>query len=253
MKKPFVAGNWKMNTDSYTGVSLVKEIAVEASDMLGSRVDVAIFPPFVYLQEVVKALDGAKIAVGGQDMFYEENGAFTGEISAAMLKDVGCNYVLCGHSERRHVIGEADELINRKVSAAISGGLLPVLCVGEILEQRQGNKTEQVVRRQVESGLSGLSNEKLSGVTIAYEPVWAIGTGLTATPEQAQAVHSFIRRLLGDNYGQLLAEEMYILYGGSVKPNNASELMAQGDIDGVLVGGASLKAKDFLAIIEASV
>jgi triosephosphate isomerase len=167
-----------------------------------------------------------------------------------MLKDVGCTYVLCGHSERRHVIGETDELVNDKAAAAISGGLLPILCVGELLEQRQAELTADVVTRQVSCGLKGLGAEKFSAVTIAYEPVWAIGTGLTATPQQAQEVHALIRELIGRLYDRELAEECRILYGGSVKPANAAELMAEKDIDGLLVGGASLKADDFVAIIK---
>jgi triosephosphate isomerase len=169
-----------------------------------------------------------------------------------MLKDVGCTYVLCGHSERRHVIGESDELVSKKVSAAITGGLLPILCVGELLEERKEGRTVEVVTRQMERGLAGLSAEKVSAVVVAYEPVWAIGTGLTATPEQAQEVHALIRELLSEAYDSQLAEGISILYGGSVKPGNAAELMREKDVDGLLVGGASLKAEDFVAIIEAA-
>jgi triosephosphate isomerase len=253
MRKPFVAGNWKMNTDSQTSVELVERIASESIEIAGQSVTVAVCPPFVYLQSVAKALSASSIAVGAQDMYFEPKGAFTGEISTSMLKDVGCLYCLCGHSERRHVIGESDELINKKVTAAIGGGLLPILCVGELLEEREASQTNDVVTRHVKEGLAGLSAEKLEAVTIAYEPVWAIGTGLTATPDQAQEVHDFIRKLLGQMYDEETAEEIRILYGGSVKPNNAAELMGQKDIDGVLVGGASLKADDFLAIIQAAV
>jgi triosephosphate isomerase len=253
MRKPFVAGNWKMSTDSHTGVELVERIASGSVETAGQSVTVAVFPPFVYLQAVAKALSSSSIAVGAQDMYFEPKGAFTGEISASMLKDVGCLYCLCGHSERRHVIGESDELINKKVAAAIAGGLLPILCVGELLEEREASQTNEVVTRQVKEGLAGLSAEKLQAVTIAYEPVWAIGTGLTATPEQAQEVHDFIRKLLGQMYDEEIAEEIRILYGGSVKPGNAADLMSQKDIDGSLVGGASLKADDFLAIIQAAV
>jgi triosephosphate isomerase len=170
-----------------------------------------------------------------------------------MLKDSGCTYCLCGHSERRHVIGETDDLINKKVAAAIGGGLLPILCVGELLSERQASKTNEVVTQQLKQGLAGLSAEKLSAVTIAYEPVWAIGTGVTATPEQAQEVHDFIRKLVSRMYNNQVAAEIRILYGGSAKPSNAAELMGCKDIDGLLVGGASLKADDFLAIIQASV
>jgi len=253
MRKPFVAGNWKMNTDSQTGVELVERIASGSLETAGQSVTVAVCPPFVYLQAVAKALSPSSIAVGAQDIYFEPEGAFTGEISASMLKDVGCLYCLCGHSERRHVIGESDELINKKVTAAITSGLLPILCVGELIEEREASQTNEVVTRQVKEGLAGLSSEKVRAVTIAYEPVWAIGTGLTATPDQAQQVHEFIRELLGQMYDEEVAEEIRILYGGSVKPNNAADLMSRKDIDGSLVGGASLKADDFLAIIQAAV
>jgi triosephosphate isomerase len=253
MRKPFVAGNWKMNTNSQTSVELVKRIACGSVETAGQDVTVAVCPPYVYLQAVAKALSSSNIAVGAQDMYFESDGAFTGEISAAMLKDVGCSYCICGHSERRHIMGESDELINKKVTAAIAGGLLPILCVGELIEEREASQTNEVVTRQVKKGLAGLSAEKLRAVTIAYEPVWAIGTGLTATPEQAQEVHDFIRKLLGQMYNKKLAGEIRILYGGSVKPDNAADLMSQKDIDGSLVGGASLKADDFLAIIQAAV
>jgi len=252
MRKPFVAGNWKMNTDSQTSVQLAKDIAAGSSNLAGDDVDLAVYPPFVYLQAVINALSSTTIAVGAQDMFYEQNGAYTGEISASMLKNLGCSRVLCGHSERRHVIGESDELINKKLTAAINSGLLPTLCVGEIIEERKADKTSDVVKRQIQKGLAGLNREKAAAVTIAYEPVWAIGTGLTATPQQAQEIHSLIRKLLADSYNQQLAEETRILYGGSVKPANAAELMAQKDIDGALVGGASLKSQDFIAIIKAA-
>jgi triosephosphate isomerase len=253
MRKPFVAGNWKMNTDSNSSVSLAEGIASESSEIAGqSSVDIAVFPSFIYLQSIIKTLGVSNIAVGAQDLYFEQNGAFTGEISVPMLKDIGCTYALCGHSERRHVIGETDELINKKVTAAISGGLLPVLCVGELLEERKASQTNEVVTRQVKKGLAGLSAEKIPAVTIAYEPVWAIGTGLTATPEQAQEAHELVRKLLAEMYDAQLAEEIRILYGGSVKPDNAAELMQQQDVDGSLVGGASLKADSFLSIIRAA-
>lgn len=252
MRKPFVAGNWKMNTDSHSGVALAKGVADGSSGLAGSSVDVAVIPPFVYLSAVGQAVSSSGIALGAQDVYFEAKGAFTGEISTTMLKDVGCTYVLCGHSERRHVLGESDDLVNKKMTASISGGLLPILCVGELLEERDASQTEEVVERQVRAGLAGFSAEKISAVTIAYEPVWAIGTGRTATREQAQEVHAFIRKLLAEMYDQAVADEMRILYGGSVKPDNAEELMAQPDVDGCLVGGASLKADDFVQIIEAA-
>lgn len=253
MRRPFVAGNWKMNTDSVGGVELAKAIAAGSTDIAGQSVDVMVCPPFVYLAEITKALSSASITVGSQDIYFESEGAFTGEISLAMLKDVGCNYCLCGHSERRHVIGESDELVNKKVIAAIQGGLLPILCVGELLEERKAEKTNEVITRQLKCGMAGLNKEKALAVTIAYEPVWAIGTGLTATPQQAQEVHKFIRDLLTEMYDADLAEQIRIQYGGSAKPSNAAELLGQEDIDGLLVGGASLKAEDFLAIIKAAV
>ena len=253
MRKPFVAGNWKMNTNSHSSVNLAESIASGSSGIADQSISVAVFPPFVYLPSVFKALSVSNIAVGAQDFYFEQNGAFTGEISVSMLKDIGCTFALCGHSERRHVIGERDELINKKVAAAISGGLLPILCVGELLDERKASQTNEVVTRQVKNGLAGLNAEKISAVTIAYEPVWAIGTGLTATPQQAQEAHKLIRNLLAEMYDAQLAEEIRILYGGSAKPGNAAELMAQQDVDGLLVGGASLNADDFLSIIRAAV
>ncbi|MGA2678318.1 MAG: triose-phosphate isomerase [Sedimentisphaerales bacterium] len=253
MRKSFIAGNWKMNTDVHSSVKLAEGVVSGCREMAGSKVDVAVCPPFVYLQQVGKALQSSHIALGSQDIYFEQKGAFTGEISAAMLKDVGCAYALCGHSERRHVIGETDELINKKVHAAILGGLLPILCVGELLDERKANKTDEVVTRQMKKGLAGLIAEKMSAVTIAYEPVWAIGTGLTATPQQAQEVHALIRKLVAQIYDRKIADAIRIQYGGSVKPDNAGELMSQEDVDGLLVGGASLKMEDFVAIVKASV
>ena len=242
-----------MNTDSLSSASLAQAVACGVSDIAADgSIDIAVIPPFVYIPAVIGALSTSQIAVGAQDVYFEQKGAFTGEISPSMLKDIGCAYVLCGHSERRHIIKEDDELINKKLSSAILGGLLPILCVGELLEQRKGGQTEKVIRQQLKKGLAGLSKEKLSAVTIAYEPVWAIGTGLTATPEQAQEAHSFIRSLIGKMYDDELAEQIRIQYGGSVKADNAAELMSQEDVDGLLVGGASLKADDFIKIIKAS-
>ena len=253
MRKPFVAGNWKMNTDGQSSVALAEGIASGSADVADRKVTVAVCPPFVYLQSVARAVGASNIAVGAQDIYFEPNGAFTGEINASMIKDVGCAYAICGHSERRHVIGETDELINKKVTAAIAGGLLPILCVGELLSEREAGQTGDVVTRQLKEGLAGLSVEKLSAVTIAYEPVWAIGTGVTASPDQAQEVHASIRKLLAEMYSDEVAQEIRIQYGGSAKPSNAAELMSQPDIDGLLVGGASLKVDDFLAIIQAAV
>ncbi len=253
MRKPFVAGNWKMNTNSQSSMALAEGIASGSADVVGDKVTVAVCPPFVYLKSVARAIGASNVAVGAQDLYFEADGAFTGEISVSMIKDVGCIYAICGHSERRHVLGETDELINKKVNAAVAGGLLPILCVGELLSEREAGKTNDVVTRQLKQGLAGLSDEKVSAVTIAYEPVWAIGTGVTATPDQAQEVHELIRGLLAEIYSEDLAQDIRIQYGGSAKPSNAAELMNQPDIDGLLVGGASLKVDDFLAMIRAAV
>jgi len=248
MRKPFIAGNWKMNTDSAGAVALAAGLAKELSSV--DTVDVAVCPPFVYLQSVAAALSASNVALGSQNVYFEEKGAFTGEISCAMLKDTSCAYAIIGHSERRHVLGETDAVINKKISAAISGGLLPIFCVGELLEDRQGGTTNEVVASQIKNGLEGICAESVQAVTVAYEPVWAIGTGLTATPEQAQEVHAMIRGLLTELYGNEIAQAIRIQYGGSAKPSNTAELMAQPDVDGLLVGGASLKVEDFAAMIK---
>ncbi|MHC5094485.1 MAG: triose-phosphate isomerase [Planctomycetota bacterium] len=248
MRKPFIAGNWKMNTDSASAVALAAGLAKELSSV--DTVDVAVCPPFVYLQSVAAALSASNIALGSQNVYFEEKGAFTGEISCAMLKDTSCAYAIIGHSERRHVLGETDAMINKKISAAIIGGLLPIFCVGELLEERQGGTTNEVVAGQIKNGLEGISAESIQAVTVAYEPVWAIGTGLTATPEQAQEVHAMIRGLLADLYGNEIAQTIRIQYGGSAKPGNTAELMSQPDVDGLLVGGASLKVEDFAAMVK---
>ena len=248
-RKLFIAGNWKMNLSKAESTDLARQLSLKIGSM--EPIDLAVAPAFVYLGDVAATLVGTKILVSAQDMFYEDNGAYTGEVSAAMLQDVGCEYVILGHSERRHVIGESDEIINKKVLKALSAGLKVILCVGELLEERKANKTFDVVDRQVKVGLSGVSADACANLTIAYEPVWAIGTGETATPDQAQEVHAHIRALLNQLYGGEVAEAMRIQYGGSVKPSNARELLNQKDIDGALVGGASLKADDFAAIVAA--
>jgi len=248
MRKPFIAGNWKMNTNSQGAVDLASGLAEQLRDV--ENVDIAVCPPFVYLGAVAGALNASNIALGAQDVYFEPNGAYTGEISCEMLKDVCCTYAIVGHSERRHKIGETDELINKKISAAITSGLLPIFCVGELLEQREAGKTEAVVTRQIKAGLAGLSSDKVLAVTVAYEPVWAIGTGVTATAEQAQEVHAMIRQLLADMYDESVARQIRIQYGGSAKPANTAELMAGADVDGLLVGGASLKVDDFAEMIK---
>jgi triosephosphate isomerase (TIM) len=251
MRKKFIAGNWKMNMDKAGAAALAKGLKEQLAGCPGSEtVDVAICPPFVYLQTASEAISGSQIALGAQNVYFEGNGAFTGEISVAMLKDVGCRYAIIGHSERRHVIHETDELINRKVLAALAGGIEPILCVGELLDEREHNATEAVVEKQLRQGLANVSAAQMQKVTIAYEPVWAIGTGKTATPEQAQDVHKFCRGILASLYGKPTAEATRIQYGGSVKASNAAQLLGQPDVDGALVGGASLKVDEFMGIIR---
>lgn len=250
MRKKVIAGNWKMNKDLYQSQNLVSEII----NGLGkdTKAEVIVCPPFTSLSEVSSLLTGTQIKLGAQNMYYEESGAFTGEVSADMLKSVGCEYVILGHSERRVIFNEPDELINKKIKAALEKGLKPIFCIGELLEQRENGETMQVVSRQVEKGLEGVSAEQMKNLIIAYEPVWAIGTGKTATPQQAQEVHSFIRELVAKKFNASVSENLIIQYGGSVKPDNANQLLSQKDIDGALVGGACLKADSFLGIIASA-
>jgi triosephosphate isomerase len=245
---PFLAGNWKMNLDRRAALELVEALA----GRVGERrdVDVAVFPPFVYLDEISRALMGSPIRVGAQNCCDEESGAFTGEVAASMLADVGAELVLIGHSERRHVYGEGDELICRKVHTALGAGLDVILCVGETIDERESGRTEQVVATQLRAGLEGIAEGDMARVTIAYEPVWAIGTGHTATAAQAGEVHAYLRGLLEGLYSESVAAATRIQYGGSVKADNVAELMAVTDVDGALVGGASLKPESFLPIIE---
>ena len=216
------------------------------------KVEVGACPPFVYLLPVAEALSGSNVALGAQNMYFEAKGAFTGEISAQMLMDVGCRYAIVGHSERRQYFGETDETVNKRLLAALDAGLTPIVCIGETLAQRDADETEAVVTRQIQQGLDGLTSEQASSLVIAYEPVWAIGTGRTATAGQAQEVHTFIRQRLADKFGPDPAGQVRIQYGGSVKPGNAAELLSQPDIDGALVGGASLQADSFGAIMRAA-
>ncbi|MFP4105394.1 MAG: triose-phosphate isomerase [Phycisphaerae bacterium] len=249
-RKLFIAGNWKMNTSSAEGVELAKGLAETIG--LVDEVEMAVAPPFVYLAAINDAVKGTNIGLSAQNVYTEDNGAFTGEVSTAMLKDVGCEYVILGHSERRHVIGETNELINKKVLKALADGLHVILCVGELLEEREAGKTTDVVTEQVKIGLEGVSADQAENLTIAYEPVWAIGTGKTASPDQAQEVHAMIRGLLRDKFGDDAADNtIRIQYGGSVKPGNAAELLGQPDVDGALVGGAALKVDSFTAIVQA--
>ena len=249
MRRPLIAGNWKMNLNRVDAVALGRDLAAAE---IGTDCDVLICPSHVYLDSVSSAISGSGISLGAQDAYFEASGAFTGETSTAMLNDIGCTFVILGHSERRHVIGETDELINKKVLAVLAAGLTPVVCVGELLEERESNRTQDVVKSQFDGSLAGLTEEQIRNTVIAYEPVWAIGTGKTASPEQAQEVHADLRKLLADRYNSETSEVVRILYGGSVKPANAADLMSQADIDGALVGGASLKADSFTAIINAA-
>ncbi|MFK7767665.1 MAG: triose-phosphate isomerase [Mariniblastus sp.] len=249
MRRPLIAGNWKMNLNRAGAVELASGlVAAEKS----ADCDVLVCPSNVYLDSVGSALSGSGISLGAQDVYFEEKGAFTGETSTSMLCDIGCTFVILGHSERRHVMGECDKLINKKVVAALAAGLTPVLCVGELLEERESGDTTKVVQSQFDGSLAGLTEDQILKTVIAYEPVWAIGTGKTASPEQAQEVHADLRKMLAERYNSEVSEAVRILYGGSVKPDNAAELMSQTDIDGALVGGASLKADSFAAIINAA-
>jgi triosephosphate isomerase len=251
MRKPFVAGNWKMHTTAASAVELASAIVKGLGDE--DRVTVAVCPPFPYLSQVGQVLRGSRVALGAQNMYPEKEGAFTGEVSPTMLMDVGCRYVILGHSERRHKLGESDTLINLKVRKALSVGLRAILCVGETLEEREGNKTEAVLERQVRNGLAEVNRNDLKALAMSYEPVWAIGTGRNAAPDQAQQASTFIRKIIADILGEEAAQEIPIQYGGSVKPENARSLMSQPDVDGALVGGACLISDQFLAIIRAAI
>ena len=249
MRKPIVVGNWKLNGSSADNESLVLGVLDGMRELDG--VDVGVCPPFVYLPQVAKLGEATDLGIGAQNCSEHDSGAFTGEVAAAMLHDVGARYVILGHSERRAIYGETDEMVSDKVKAALSAGLTPILCVGETLEQREADETEAVVRQQLAAVISGNGIEAFEKIVIAYEPVWAIGTGRTASPEQAQDVHAFIRGQLADHDANV-AQSVRIQYGGSMKPGNAAELLAQPDIDGGLIGGASLKAEDFLGICRAA-
>ncbi len=251
-RKPYIGGNWKMNLHHAEAAALA---AALADRVRGDDVEVAICPAFPYLAAVSSVLceKGSSIKVGAQDLHALPNGAFTGEVSLSMLQDVGCKTVIVGHSERRHIIGEPDTLINAKVLAALDAGMQVILCIGETIEQREAGKTDAINWGQMGYGLAGVTAEQMSNVVIAYEPVWAIGTGKTATPDDAQQAHAAVRAFLRFGlFNDAVADAVRIQYGGSMKPANAAELLAQPDIDGGLIGGASLKADDFIAIIDAA-
>jgi len=251
MRPLFIAGNWKMNpATAEAAVGLAEAVKTglgQAADVL-----VAVCPPSAFLHQVDAALAGSPVGLGGQNMHWKPEGAYTGEVSGAMLNDAGCTHVILGHSERRHGLGETDAQVNAKLHAALRVGLIPIVCIGETIEERQAGQTDDVVIGQLTGSLAGLSPGPMAGVVLAYEPVWAIGTGLTATPEQAQAVHRLIRDWLARTFDEATAGRVVVQYGGSVKPDNAAELLACPDIDGALVGGASLKPADFLGIIQAA-
>ena len=250
MRRIFIAGNWKMHLEGRQAAELARQVARQAEDCPG--IDVAVAPVFTAIVPVVEALAGSPVMVAGQNCHWEEKGAFTGEVAAEMLAAAGCRLVIIGHSERRQYFGETDETVGRKLQAALRAGLLPIVCLGESLEQRDAGQTLDVVGRQLEAVLAVFPSEQASRLTIAYEPVWAIGTGRTATAGQAQEVHTFIRQRLADKFGPDPAGRVRIQYGGSVKPGNAAELLSQPDIDGALVGGASLQADSFGAIMRAA-
>jgi triosephosphate isomerase len=245
---PFMAGNWKMNKTVGEALDLVRELKAAISGV--KTVEVAVAPPFTALYAIRKELEGSSIHLAAQNLYWEEKGAFTGEVSPLMLKEVGCDYVIIGHSERRQFFGETDETVNRRIKAALAQGLKVIFCIGETLREREEGKTFSVIESQVEGGLKGLDDKKMRNMAIAYEPVWAIGTGKTATPEQAEEVHRFIREKLEKLYSREVSEEIRIQYGGSVTPENVKGLMNQPNIDGALVGGASLKAESFSKIVR---
>lgn len=246
-RKKFIAGNWKMNTTLGEAVTLAKEVVKSVGSQ--TAVDVAVCPPYVNLHAVAGVLNGSSVKLGAQDVHWEPKGAFTGKISCEMLKNVGVTYVIIGHSEQRTYFHETDETVNRKVKAVLAGGLLPIICIGETLNERNSGKMEKVVETQTRAAFAGISETDALKCTIAYEPVWAIGTGVNATPQQANEAHVFVRKIVAGLYNRGAAEVIRIQYGGSMKADNAKELLAQSDVDGGLIGGASLKADSFAGIV----
>lgn len=246
MRKPVIAGNWKLNKTSTEAIELVKSLMPRLEGI--NETEIIIAPVFTVLSQIKTALANSSVKLAAQDCFWEDEGAFTGEVSPKMLIDAGCTHVIIGHSERRQYFSETDDTVNKKLAAAIMGGLVPIFCIGETLAERESAETFTVLRKQITGGLAGIAADIAGKIIIAYEPVWAIGTGKTATSTQAQEAHQFVRSLLFELYGETVANEMRILYGGSVKPENAKELLNQQDIDGALVGGASLDADSFASI-----
>ncbi|MBE2256310.1 MAG: triose-phosphate isomerase [Ignavibacteria bacterium] len=252
MRKKLIAGNWKMNLTIPQSVNLSEQIKNGIKDFKLNNTEVLVCPTFVSLYPVFEIIKNSGIKSGGQNMYFENEGAYTGEISAEMLKSAGCEFVILGHSERRKIFNESDELINKKVIKAVDSGLTAILCVGETLEERESGKQNEIVKTQIEKDLSGITVDKLKNIVIAYEPVWAIGTGKNATPEEANEMHKFIRNIISELYDKKSSDEIKILYGGSLNDKNCKELLSQSDIDGGLIGGASLKSDSFLKIIETS-
>lgn len=251
MRNPIIGGNWKMNKGIPSeAVEMLKELIRLVEKI--KNVDIIIAPPFTTLSSVIQTVKKTKIMVGAQNMYYEEKGAFTGEISPVFLKDLGCKYVILGHSERRDIFDENDDFINKKLKKALNCDLIPIVCIGEHLEEREKGKTKEIIENQFNCTFKDLKSEEISKTIIAYEPIWAIGTGITATPEQAEEIHIFIRELIDNSYGKSTAEKVRIQYGGSIKPDNAKEIFEKENIDGGLVGGASLQSKSFYEIIKAA-
>lgn len=248
MRTPIIAGNWKMHKTTADAKALASGIAREVGEV--RDVQVVLCPPFTALAAVAESIRGSRVELGGQNCHYEAKGAYTGEVAPEFLIDLGCHYVIIGHSERRQYFKEDDQLLNKKLKKAMAAGLVPIFCIGETLEERNKELTFDVLRRQVTNGLSGIQLDDPLKMVVAYEPVWAIGTGVTATPDQAQEGHRYVRDLLAGLWGSDAAEKVRIQYGGSVKPDNAAELMAQADIDGALVGGASLEVESFVKIVK---
>ncbi|TEU08516.1 MAG: triose-phosphate isomerase [Candidatus Aminicenantes bacterium] len=250
-EKPFLAGNWKMHKTIPEAVEMVKALKEESPQLTDA--ELVVIPPYTMLSEVKKVIEGSTIQLGAQNIFWEEKGAFTGEISPPMLKDAGCQYVTIGHSERRQYFGETNETVNKKIKAALAHELTPIMCIGESLEEREKGNTMDKVETQINSGLEGLGKDEIRRIVIAYEPIWAIGTGVTATPSQAEEVHSFIRKKLTEKYGNEIASYAIILYGGSVKPANTYSILKENNINGALVGGASLEADSFIQITKEAI
>ena len=248
MRKKIIAGNWKMNKTGAEAASFVRDLKIKTLNI--NKTEIIVCPPFTALAPVHEMLKESRIKMGAQNVHWEPDGAYTGEVSAEMIENAGCKYVIIGHSERRQYFGETNQSVNKKIRRTLTTSLLPIFCIGETLQQRQDGQTNEIVKKQLIEGLADLSSDQMKRIVLAYEPVWAIGTGLTATPEQAEEVHQFIRELIGERFNTQFAEVASILYGGSAKPDNIKELLSKQNIDGGLIGGASLKVDSFVAMIK---